>query len=73
MNGEERFLMQSRVQKLTLFLMRDYGMSIPEAFGTVYNSRLYELLVNKETGLYYQGPVYLYNFLQREIKTGKVI
>ena len=73
MNKENRFLVQSIVQKLVLLLMRDYDLSILEAFATVYNSELYELLSDAETGLYYQSPFYVYHYLCNELKTGKVV
>lgn len=64
--------MQSVVQKLVMFLMRDYNLTMLDAFATVYNSELYELLLDKETGLYYQSPPYVYNYLWQELSTGKI-
>lgn len=72
MTDKQSFLIQSIVQELVLFLIQDYKMTIPEAFGTVYNSTLYDLLIDTETGLYYQSAPYVYSYLQNEIKTGTV-
>jgi len=73
MNKEERFLIQSKVQKLVLFLVRDFNMSLLEAFRTVYNSELYDRLIDTETGLYYKSSVHAYSYLKNEIKKGKII
>jgi hypothetical protein len=73
MNKEERFLIQSKVERLVLFLVRDFDLNLLEAFGTVYNSELYERLIDKETGLYYESPVHVYSYLKNEIKKGKII
>ncbi|MCD7927206.1 MAG: hypothetical protein LUI85_21970 [Bacteroides sp.] len=72
MKKENRFLIQSTVQKLVMLLVRDYKMSIIDAFSTVYNSELYERLNDLDTGLYYQSPLYVYHYLQNELKTGRL-
>ena len=72
MKKENRFLIQSTVQKLVMLLVRDYKMSIIDAFSTVYNSELYERLNDLDTGLYYQSPLYVYHSLQNELKTGRL-
>lgn len=52
--------------------MEEYGLSITEALSLVYNSQLYEKIVDVETGLYYQSASYNYNLLRREIMLGKI-
>ncbi len=53
-------------------LTEDFSMSVPEALRAVYNSRLYSKLVNPKTGLYFQSPLYVYDYLKNEIQTGKM-
>lgn len=72
MNKETKFLIQSIIQQLVLLIMRDYNVSMLEAFGMVYNSELYERLQDVETGLYYQSPLYVYSYLQDELRKGKI-
>jgi len=55
-----------------MLLVRDYKMSIIDAFSAVYNSELYERLNDLDTGLYYQSPLYVYHYLQNELKTGRL-
>ena len=50
--------------------MFDY--SITEALDVVYNSQLYEKILDLETGLYYQSAGYNYELLRNELLTGKV-
>ncbi|WP_297646690.1 hypothetical protein [uncultured Treponema sp.] len=38
----------------------------------VYNSETYEKLINPRTGLYFQSPLYVYDFLKNEVLTGKM-
>ena len=67
MSNETQFLIDSLVEHLTLRVMEEYGLSITEALSLVYNSQLYEKIVDVETGLYYQSASYNYNLLRREI------
>ena len=41
-------------------------LEIKEAMRIVYSSKLYEKLQDPETGLYREGPVYLYDMLAEE-------
>ena len=72
MSNETLFLIDSLVEHLTLRVMEEYGLSITEALSLVYNSQLYEKIVDVETGLYYQSASYNYNLLRREIVLGKI-
>lgn len=73
MNNETQFLIDSLVERLVMFVMEDFKLSLPEALNLVYNSQLYEKLVDTETGLYYQSARYNYHLLRREILLGKII
>lgn len=42
------------------------GLEIKEAMRIVYSSKLYEKLQDPETGLYREGPAYLYDMLAEE-------
>ena len=72
MSNKTQFLIDSLVERLTLRVMEEYGLSITEAVSLVYNSQLYEKIVDVETGLYYQSASYNYNLLRREIMLGKI-
>jgi hypothetical protein len=53
-------------------LMDERGMSLHEALDTVYNSETYAKLTDSTTGLYFQSPVYIYSYLDRELTTGRM-
>lgn len=42
------------------------GLSIKDAMRIVYSSALYQKLQDAETGLYREGPAYLYGMLAEE-------
>ena len=53
-------------------LVGDFFMTVPQALRVVYNSETYEKLINPKTGLYFQSPLYVYDFLKNEVLTGKM-
>lgn len=67
---DKQFMIESLTKDLTLMLMDDYGYDAGQALNILYNSHTYEKLENERTGLYYQSPVYVYDFLDHEIKFG---
>ena len=72
MSEQTKFLIDSLVEQLALWAMRDYRLSMVEALQLVFNSQLYEKVVDLETGLYYQSAAYNYGLLKHEIDYGKI-
>ena len=66
------YMNECTVRDLVLMLMDERGMSLHEALDTVYNSETYAKLTDPTTGLYFQSPVYIYCYLDRELATGKM-
>lgn len=62
-----QFIINCDVEKLVSLLQEDYNMSIVDAFNIVYNSKLYQKLVNTCNGLYIQSPLYQYGYLKEEM------
>lgn len=69
---EQKFLIDSIIADLALYLVEDEGMTINEALATVYESEYYELLNNLDTELYLRGSLNNYHYLRRELDYGKV-
>lgn len=65
------YMNECMTRDLAVMLVEDYQISIPEALDILYNSETYEKLQDTRTGLYFQSPVYVYDFLQNELKNGK--
>ena len=63
----KKYLKESRIKDLTSSIQRDRSVTLLEALHIVYNSNLYKLLSNYDTGLYSEGPLYLYDMFLEEI------
>ena len=73
MSTETKFLLDTLTKNLVLKVMEEFGYSITQAMDVVYNSQLYEKLLDLETGLYYQSAGYNYELLRHELLTGKIV
>lgn len=62
-----QFIINSDVEHLVSRLQCDKGMSLDEAFSSVYNSSIYKKLLNTDTGLYLQSADYIYDYLKEEL------
>lgn len=71
-NNEIEFIINCDVEKIVSLLQEDYGMTILDAFDTIYNSKIYKKLIDTETGLYIQSPLYIYEYLKKEIGEPKM-
>lgn len=64
---EMDFLVDELTQDVAKMLIDDRHCNIAEALNIIYNSNTYSKLEDPATGLYYQGAVYLYDMLCKEI------
>lgn len=61
------------VNKLAMTLLEhNEGMSMEQALSIVFNSDTYQKMMNDKTRLYYQSPMYVFAFLDQELKLGKL-
>lgn len=72
MKNETQFLIDILIERLTLLVMEEYKLSLIDSLNLIYNSQLYEKIIDLETGLYYQSALYNYNLLRRELTFGKI-
>lgn len=61
-----QFIINSDVEQMVCRLQNDCGLPLDEAFGRVYNSKIYKKLLNVDTGLYLQSSDYIYDYLKEE-------
>lgn len=66
------YMNECTTRDLALMLVEDYNISLPEALNILYNSETFQKLQDEKTGLYYQSPVYIYDYLKRELTLGKL-
>ena len=61
------------VNRLAVMLMQQYdGISMQEALSMVFQSDTYQKVMEDNTRLYYQSPMYVFSFLERELKSGRM-
>lgn len=66
-----QFLMEAISTDIIGWLMRDNSISLSEAISTWYNSETFEKVSEPKTGMYIESPAYNYEFLKRELHTGR--
>ena len=71
MNNEVKFLIDTLTKNLVIRVIADFGLSVKEGLDAVYNSQLYDKILDLETGLYYQSAGYNYQLLHKELIEGK--
>ncbi len=54
---------------LLMLLMERRQLSLQEALSCLYTSKTYARLKDPRSGLYFQSPGYVYDFLEEEAKT----
>lgn len=67
MTNDEQFMIECITTELVALLMEDYHFDMETALDKVYNSATYAKLLDTRTGLYYQSPLYVYDFLKEEL------
>jgi len=66
MSKLQEAILDTATRDLCASVMEHENLGLKEAMGIVYDSRLYALMADPETGLYCEGPVYLYDMLCEE-------
>ena len=61
------------VNRLAMMLIEHNGdLTMEQALSLVFNSDTYQKVMNDKTRLYYQSPMYVFAFLDQELKEGKL-
>ena len=66
------YMLEGMTRDLTVLLMERRKMPMTDALDTLYTSETYEKLSDPRSGLYFQSPGYVYDFLDKEIEYGKM-
>ena len=72
MTQDIQFQIECLATELTEMLMAEYDWDIRHALDELYSSDTFAKLNDPECGLYYQGAVYIFQFLKSEIEIGKI-
>ena len=69
MTKEDRqFLIETLCEDLLPMIMKEYNLSAIEALDKLYKSKTFAKIEDPETGLYFQGAVYVFDFIKEEFK-----
>jgi hypothetical protein len=68
MTNDEQFLIENITTELIVLVMQDFRCDMETAMDKVYNSVTYDKLTDMRTGLYFQSPLYVYDFLREELE-----
>ena len=69
---KETFMIEEISKEIIGLLMSEHGLSMDDALRTLYTSDTYSKLIDLSTGLYSQSTAYVYEYLDKELSTGKM-
>lgn len=69
---KETFMIEEISKEIISLLMSERGLSMEDALRTLYTSDTYAKLIDLSTGLYSQSTAYVYEYLDKELTTGKM-
>lgn len=72
MNHDVQFQIECLAAELAEMLVEEYGWDVKTALSQLYKSQTFEKVCDPLCGLYFQGSVYVFQFLKNEIETGRV-
>ncbi|MBP5501962.1 MAG: hypothetical protein J6Y24_04140 [Bacteroidales bacterium] len=69
-DSQIKIMQEDMISELVMLLMERWNYSMSDALDTIYNSETFTHLNDKNTGLYYQSPGYVFSFLDNELTKG---
>ena len=73
MTDKENQMIEYMVQDLVEILSEEQDIEYDVAMHTIYDSEVYDKLIDSDTGLYRESPAYVYGLLQDELEYGHII
>ena len=71
--GKQEQLIEYIVQDIVDMFSSDQDIEYDEAMNRFYNSKVFEKLQDKETGLYMESSEYVYDLFKDEINFGRIV
>lgn len=71
--AKEQQMIEYMVQDLVEMLTEAQNIEYDVAMHTIYESEIYEKILDVETGLYRESPAYVYGILQDELNFGHIV
>lgn len=63
------WLIDSLTKEIAAFIVEDEKIEYDEALRKLYNSKIFEKLADKNTGLYREGAAYVYQYYLQEVQS----
>ncbi len=71
--GKQEQLIEYIVQDIVDMFSSDQNIEYDEAMNKFYNSKVFEKLQDKETGLYVESSEYVYDLFKDEMNFGRIV
>lgn len=71
--GKQEQLIEYIVQDIVDMFSSDQNIEYDEAMNKFYNSKVFEKLQDKETGLYVESSEYVYDLFKDEMNFGQIV
>ncbi len=71
--GKQEQLIEYIVQDIIDMFSSDQNIEYDEAMNRFYNSKVFEKLQDKETGLYMESSEYVYDLFKDEMNFGRIV
>ncbi len=71
--GKQEQLIEYIIQDIVDMFSSDQDIEYDEAMNKFYNSKVFEKLQDKETGLYTESSRYVYDLFKDEINFGRIV
>lgn len=71
--GKQEQLIEYIIQDIVDMFSSDQEIEYDEAMNKFYNSKVFEKLQDKETGLYMESSRYVYDLFKDEINFGRIV
>ena len=70
---KKKQMIEYMVQDLVEIISETQSLEYEHAMSLLYNSEIYNKLLDIETGLYRESPAYVYGLLQDELNFGHIV
>lgn len=71
--GKQEQLIEYIVQDIVDMFSSDQNIEYDDAMNRFYNSKVFEKLQDKETGLYMESSEYVYDLFKDEMNFGRIV
>lgn len=66
-------LIEGIIQELVKYLIEDKAIDLEESMDIIYNSIVFDKVLDSETALYIESPSYIYELLKDELEYGELV